>query len=65
MFNSLRYRIGTHYLKRSHGYFDAGDYRKGFKNLKRAIQIVPADEKLFNFGKQLRQLAEAHTGKRG
>ena len=66
MFDKIRYRIGTYYLKKAHEEISKDDFQaimKGLKYLKKAISIVPPSKELTDFGKEMASIIEVHKQK--
>jgi hypothetical protein len=66
MFDKIRYRIGTYYLKKAHEEISKDDFQaimKGLKHLKKAISIVPPSKELTDFEKKMKSIVETHKSK--
>ncbi len=66
MFDTIRYRIATYYVKKAHEEITKGDFEaivRGLKYLKKSISIVPSSKELIEFGNNMREVAEAHETK--
>lgn len=66
MLEEIRYKIATYFIRKSEKQLRSGDFKeikKGMRNLKIAVWIVPPSEGSSNFGKELRKIVNEHQNK--
>lgn len=61
MLENIRYKIALYFVKKAAVQIEVGEIKKGLKNFKRSIMVVPPSKELGDFGEKLRQTIEEHS----
>ncbi len=68
MLRNVRYKIALQFMKKAHNQIESGEFReirKGLKNLKYSVLIMPPSKELSNFGRDLQRLVTKYSGETG
>jgi len=58
---NIRYKVASYFAKKAAKQIEAGEIKKGLKNFKLSVWIVPSSKELSDFGERLRQTIEEHS----